>query len=96
MRKLYEVSEAAEVKLLSSYMSADYDELADKEETLSRANLQPRQFVVIVEKEGAVWPDPDKYKNNAASSFIAQTPASDCRLPTPSTYTPLSSSSTFK
>lgn len=74
MRDMYKVTTSSQVKLLGSYMSANYDELSNDEETLSQANLQPRQFVVIVEKEGAVWPDPDNYKKTTATSFTASVP----------------------
>ena len=98
MREMFKISKVAEVKLLGSYMSANYDELLNEEETLSQANLQPRQFVVIVEKEGASWPDPDLYKSTVASTpFVAQTKSNEVKSVSNATqHKPTAASNTFK
>ncbi|XP_067933232.1 ubiquitin carboxyl-terminal hydrolase 4-like [Watersipora subatra] len=71
MRGMYNVPDAAEVKLVGSYTSSCYEELPKVDENLYNANLQPRQFVVILEKQGAIWPDPDRYKNTSASNVFS-------------------------
>jgi len=73
MRKLYKIVEEAEVKLVGSYTSAEYDKLDDDSLTLEEANLQPRQFVVIIQKDGAIWPKLDTYKKTTASCFTSST-----------------------
>lgn len=73
MRKMFEIPDCDQTKLVGSYMSAKYDPLENEDDTLTQANIVPRQFVVLLVKEGANWPDPDKYKTAVASSTAFKT-----------------------
>lgn len=71
MRKLYGISEAAETKLVYSYnTSSDFEPLDNQDSMLSDSTIAPRQFVVILEKIGADWPDPKKYSPTTADHMI--------------------------
>ena len=81
MRELFEIPDSADTKLVGSYMSAKYDPLDNPDSTLTEANIVPRQFVVLLVKEGAAWPDPDKYKTaiagNSGTTFKTRTNSPD-------------------